>query len=1235
MGASARWKRMRAKSFQAVEAKPERAGTPVPLTITTEPPKATSSTSAPSSLPPRPATASAASAASAGRRGWRKAASKLSLDKVADAAASPAKTPRFLATVRTASKRFAAGTPRMRRMMARARSSSVASDGTAPAPVSLASTARAHSVTASTPSWQRRMLAETSTASLGSAGTRSVDSRDGVEESKGSTERASMSRGSARLSATLGSSVEDQLLRTSVTGDVSQLLSAPSRRSRRHSRGSFSSAMLRVSTRERSFESRLLRGRHSMSNFHDLSPKLGGDRRPHVFSAELRSDGAGDVRPVVLKVRYADTLQSRRLLSEGVQTEAELLSRLKPPPTLRRLLLQFEDEAPELVDVLPAGERGVALSEDGRAEIVVLERLPTTLEEVMASASTSSTGARLPFRQLLGFAQDLLAAMRFLAGHGVVHRNLGLSKLLQREDGSLAISSLTHAVQLDPTLMQLELPVGKKTFAKEDHTAPEVLSTLYYFRNNPSPFMSLCYSGQPAWVTGVLLCEMMLGTHPLKGYPKAYYRNSELSYKLSDIATLPSDYPEVFRSAVRNLLHPDSARRWSLAQLGKVLDHLDEAESSITMAATLRRSASGAGPPTVGAPAPSMPYLTSPPSITSPGLSRRVREHASRLGLRISDDADDSKLASMSPEPELHLRSGRHFDFAFVDMEEDLTAVQYMGIEELVPYLLNYMLNEGRVTAATKALVRWCKDEDGVHAVMRHSGAAAILDAMRAFPVNRVIQQQCCASLQVIARHPDYVMTLYKLGSIAVLVDSLFHYSDEVDVAWRAMSAMGNMCATRLECRVAAGRRGALPFVAKAMRRNPSAKAVQKSAVYLLGAMAQGIDINREAIVKQGMLPLIVQALPRFEDDVQLLMLTCSATSALCSWTHRRHAAALASEGIVQELLHGMARFLEHPQAQRQCCAALAALAMFDKEVAEEEVRCGAVHAIYYDLVAFSSDANVVMACIWACSNIAEQSSRGAAAIIKVNMLSVVLESMWENPLRSDLQLASCKLLAMLSRSRPSLAARLGRSNAVPRVLEAIRDFPSNDALRIWGVRVLLSLALQVDHNKVELERHSALPLLVDGLRSVRNATVAALTLQLLLVLCTFDAKNRTVTRELGADVLLARISDRFPDVDSIAEDSEKLQLQLKEDALFHKRRGGGKKWEMKQRITQMFGELQTRMEAMERSGLLPRLSGGPTPPPGASLLGSALLDSIFPAGSSDALADGEEKKEDEDMPIA
>ena len=262
-------------------------------------------------------------------------------------------------------------------------------------------------------------------------------------------------------------------------------------------------------------------------------------------------------------------------IRNAYENEWAVLSRILPHKNVVRYWAQFISLIPlSFVPHLPDHIRRYAAGKDRSGEsvrrkgqFVVFDYHPNNLRSWLQDEPVP-----LPFDSLFSFLQDLLRAVIHLQQYRVAHLDLKLDNVLISAEGRAVLCDFGCSHQFATADMAMSYHHGNQVGGNKAHLSPGVITQYNQLKHSLNSRGEIDYSQQEAWAVGVLTYEMAMGRHPFVDYPLGYTNaHGVVSYRLEDLPSFPETYPKAFRSIVRELLHPNAAKRMSAKEALKQL----------------------------------------------------------------------------------------------------------------------------------------------------------------------------------------------------------------------------------------------------------------------------------------------------------------------------------------------------------------------------------------------------------------------------------------------------------------------------------------------------------------------------------------------------------------------------------------------------------------------------------------------------------------------------------------
>lgn len=151
-----------------------------------------------------------------------------------------------------------------------------------------------------------------------------------------------------------------------------------------------------------------------------------------------------------------------------------------------------------------------------------------------------------------------------------MHRDVKLNNILVGQDDRLVLCDFGSAIVCPESDLKRKYSRGQSPGGNVKHLAPEVVTEVNKAEEGNDEVV-VDFSKQDVWAVGVVLYELILGTHPLEDYPHAFEVNDQVVYTAKDLPPLPATYNERFKRVLMWMLEADPEKRLSpSAALGKV-----------------------------------------------------------------------------------------------------------------------------------------------------------------------------------------------------------------------------------------------------------------------------------------------------------------------------------------------------------------------------------------------------------------------------------------------------------------------------------------------------------------------------------------------------------------------------------------------------------------------------------------------------------------------------------------
>ena len=209
------------------------------------------------------------------------------------------------------------------------------------------------------------------------------------------------------------------------------------------------------------------------------------------------------------------------------EAEYDVLSELPPHANIMRFYTQFVAPVPSFMvpDLPPAVREFMTTDSYGQQRA---RPLPTqwavfswhtrTLADYLR-AWHDEHGRVLEPREAVRLATQLLDALIHLEDHHVVHRDLKLDNMMVDGDGTLVLVDFGLATRTGDSGQCMLVP-GAAVTGNTEHTAPEVLAAARTLsRSGAGQAVAVPYGRQAVFAAGVVIGQIITGSHPVPGYP--------------------------------------------------------------------------------------------------------------------------------------------------------------------------------------------------------------------------------------------------------------------------------------------------------------------------------------------------------------------------------------------------------------------------------------------------------------------------------------------------------------------------------------------------------------------------------------------------------------------------------------------------------------------------------------------------------------------------------------------
>ncbi|KAH3766519.1 hypothetical protein Pelo_1614 [Pelomyxa schiedti] len=291
----------------------------------------------------------------------------------------------------------------------------------------------------------------------------------------------------------------------------------------------------------------------------------------------------------VLKVPFNYGVSTARV-QNAFDNEYLISSTLEPHPNVNMYFCHFTDRIPqEYYDHLPPVAKELAYDTVRKrmhaCVWVVLEHHSETLEQFLRDLNTTLrplSTTTTPWPIVHKYSRDICAGLVHLFVNQTIHFDMKLNNIV--------ISSNKEQAILIDLGCAMKFPRGTKPFEREigflvgaqgnaSHRAPEILTGIAQYTQNPDRGSMLRCDKQPSFELGCILFELaMRGEHPLPGYPGGYGPSGHITFSFENEELFPMKspaFPKAFCNLVRALLQFDPEKRMPLLEAAGVLENLE------------------------------------------------------------------------------------------------------------------------------------------------------------------------------------------------------------------------------------------------------------------------------------------------------------------------------------------------------------------------------------------------------------------------------------------------------------------------------------------------------------------------------------------------------------------------------------------------------------------------------------------------------------------------------------
>jgi len=269
----------------------------------------------------------------------------------------------------------------------------------------------------------------------------------------------------------------------------------------------------------------------------------------------------------------------------------------------------------------------------------------------------------------------------------------------------------------------------------------------------------------------------------------------------------------------------------------------------------------------------------------------------------------------------------------------EAAVVEGGGIECIIDAMRKYSSNVVVQQNGCAALRGLATSADNQVLIAALGGIPCILEAMRSYPNNAVIQENGCAALKNLASEKKNQVTIVDVGGLQCILKAMRQHPKYAAVQEKGCSALKNLAANAdNQARIAS--RNGIQCILEAMRHHANATTIQENACSALKNLACDKK-NQVTIVAVGGIRCILEAMRQHPNIANVQEKGCSVLKNLASCNKNRVVIA-AAEGI-QRIIDAMRRFPKNCSIQEKGCSALKNLA-YNQDNKAKIVDLGGIH---------------------------------------------------------------------------------------------------------------------------------------------------------------------------------------------------------------------------------------------------------------------------------------------------
>ncbi len=390
-------------------------------------------------------------------------------------------------------------------------------------------------------------------------------------------------------------------------------------------------------------------------------------------------------------------------------------------------------------------------------------------------------------------------------------------------------------------------------------------------------------------------------------------------------------------------------------------------------------------------------------------------------------------------------------------------------------------------------------------------------------------------NVALMARLLDAILTLcflskdilIQFGVIVVVIDCMVEHEGMEEIQQVGCAILALLASTEnLQVNLSIAETDGIDMLISALAGFTENLVIQTDA----GRALSHLSIDHESrmlICSQGGLILLVNAMNRYQDEVDLLEAACSALLNLSSDAEEQ---VLAASSVVETVVSTMRHQLNSPRIQEKCLGVLQNVSMRSRDSKRAIADAGGIGAVSFAIKEFMGSPSVLersFTTMWSLA-VLDDNQR---LIANEGGIRLVINGMMANIAYEKVQKQACGCLCTLS-SNSDNKTSIRDLGGVDAIVYAMWAHYNSDSLLIEACRALSSLAVNVQTNEVMIVSEGEIGAIMAALRrfpsSERLQEHACVALRNFLL----SADNAVIVRPLAAELeqLMHEAANRFPD---------------------------------------------------------------------------------------------------------